>query len=783
MASRDVAPEAITPPARRVWCPPARSPPGHVTPLATMSRPRVALAVLALVLVAAALRLAGSEQVFLGDDTVVFSFGDPYYQLRRGLFSFVSFPAVLQQDPYVAWPDGVGAPLPPLFHLLLAGAGRLFGDDVADFERAAALVGPVLGVLLLVPVLGATRLLAGPRTALAAGWLAAVLPVGVLSSAVGNADYHAFVTLLGAGWLWGVLAVLGAEPGRQATATRPSRAALGVRPPRRELGAHVGVLAARTALLATWPGSLLYLGLAEGTLTVGEALQGRGRSLAHHAAGLAVSALAIAWLVSVSGRPLGGPWSAIGLSWLHVSALVAATAVTSGLAVWEAWRPSRRIAERVARLVVIGAAASSAVLVSTPVTAGLLAAGSFVQGADRWVAGNSEALPLFRLDPEGRRVAPVLLGGFAYLLPLLPVALLLRARAATRPGPLLALAAWVTVLGVLAASQLRYASELLPSFCIAAALLASEAVAWLAPRLGRGVARAATAALVVTLTLPGFAVIHGPRARGSLRVATGSEAAGDRALALPVGTLVRFAEEVRRLTPETAGFVEAGDRPDYGVLCEPNLGHTLLYAGRRPTPAGNFGPYVGPERFAQTERFYAAGSESEALALLDALRTPWVVTAEFGVPKPGMKRRLHDLDGRGSAGSPRLEHFRLVTEGPAGGLPLGTLFGIPGRPGSPPYKLFQRVPGALLEVEAPVGEEVTAQTVVATPLGRRFLHRARAVAGADGVARLRLPYATDTDLPARPDGPWRLRVGGRGLDLEVPEAAVVAGRRIRVPAP
>ena len=80
---------------------------------------------------------------------------------------------------------------------------------------------------------------------------------------------------------------------------------------------------------------------------------------------------------------------------------------------------------------------------------------------------------------------------------------------------------------------------------------------------------------------------------------------------------------------------------------------------------------------------------------------------------------------------------------------------------------------------------VTAEVEVSTPTGRRFHYRVSAVANDLGIATLRVPYATDTDSPTRPTGPYRVRFGERIRQVSVSDAdqmqAILAGadRRYR----
>jgi hypothetical protein len=257
---------------------------------------------------------------------------------------------------------------------------------------------------------------------------------------------------------------------------------------------------------------------------------------------------------------------------------------------------------------------------------------------------------------------------------------------------------------------------------------------------------------------------------------------GDPLAASPAGSLHRFAEAVRAATPETDGFANPVRRPAYGILCPPNVGHALRYTARRAMVIDNFGPYLDPPHFGAAHGFYVLGREERAVELMESLGAPYVVTMEYGPLLPAsVASRLQRRDGLATGEEPALARFRLITEGPAGGRALTELFGVPTPPGTVPYKLWQAVAGARVEVDARPGAEVEASLPIVTPAGRRFRYRTHALADADGIARLRLPYATDARHPARAAG--RLRVVADGVvrhvsvtDRDVLEGAVVAVR-------
>jgi len=150
--------------------------------------------------------------------------------------------------------------------------------------------------------------------------------------------------------------------------------------------------------------------------------------------------------------------------------------------------------------------------------------------------------------------------------------------------------------------------------------------------------------------------------------------------------------------------------------------------------------------------------------------------------------RLHAQDGVAEGVEPStLEHFRLVTEQPAGGLSIGALFGGERAP-QIPYKLFEIVAGAVIEVAAAADEPVTARLTIRTPTGRSIRYRSSARAGIDGIARIRVPYATGDGsrtaaLPvARAVGPYRVEVGDRVHRVEISEQDIQRGGVIRIGA-
>jgi asparagine N-glycosylation enzyme membrane subunit Stt3 len=723
-----------------------------------MRRHTTAALLLVVVACGAAVRALPWPEVFLGD-AVVFPVGDTYYHLRRAEFGLAHPGQLLLFDPLVNHPDGAWIPWPPLHTLLLGATATLLGGSKQALEQAAAWYPVAIGALTSVPVFGATRVIAGPGTALLAAAIAALLPAGVTYSELGNADHHCSVAFFGAVWLWGALLALRTQPP----------------PPRR--AAQLALAIGRLGVVFTWPGSTLYLLLADGAWVGVAILRGRRTSLRDAALGLVASACLTAAVVPRLGPPVGGWYSTLALSFLQPAAMLALAIVALASERLEARAPDRGIARRAVRAAALSIAVGAALLALPGLIPSLREAAGFVGKGDVWAMLNAEQRPLVEWGHPAGLLRPLwFYGGFGYAIPLLPIGALLWARDPRHRDAALVLAIWTAGFGALALSQLRYGSDFAPSAAVGFALLAALA--------GRPFARPRTARIAVAVAaLIGIGPLvaqYALQARAAIATRRALEATPDPLLATAAGTLTRFATELRAATPETDGYFDATASPAYGVLTPANVGHLIHYVSHRATPSDNFGPYSGSSHFLRAQRFFHVRSEKRAAAIADALGARYVVTVEYGpAVNEGTTQRLHREDGRELPGQPRWELFRLVTEGPRGGRPLTDLYGGAAVPGIAPYKLFERVVGAQLEIEAGPGTPVEASVDVTTPLGRTFRYVAHAAAADDGVARMRVPYASDPSTPVRV-GRWRVHSGDASIDVDVPESAVLRGESVRV---
>ncbi len=735
--------------------------------------PATLFSILLIAVVALLVRSLHFPAVFLGDGEVLLAIRDASIHARRALFSFVNFPAVLDWDPYLAYPSGAPVPMPPLYDWTLAAVARAFGDSLSVFEHVAAWFSPVLAALTVLPVYAGGRVVGGRGVGLGAAAIFALLPVSVIRSRIGDPDHHAAVALLVA-----VFVLLTLQQTRCRFAG--CRLVWGS-------AAHALTVA---ALALVWSGSLFYIALGEGILFLAGALRAdRSLLLGQSAAAAAAAAMVAPWVV-VAATPIGGPFSATTLSWLHIAALTGVALVAGALALGEAWRPSQGTAARLLRSASVVGAGLALFLAILPISSALGTGLSFLAKGDSWAAGNIEQQPLFNWTASGlaQVVAPALLryGYFAYAIPLAGLAALARARNRPVRVPALCLAGWILVVGTMAVLQTRFGSDFAPIASIGFALLLGEFRNVLPRAVPRPVASSLALLASAGLLWPGAMATYLRKVPGatSRLIRPGGEPPPGDAYVNPSHALVDFLRMVRHVTPETSGYFDPEETPEYGVLIHPGYGHLMSYVGRRPTPAGNFGPYLDSEKYASVTRFFRSRSVREALAIADRLSVRYVVTRDHQTLRPGeFEHLLHRHDGSWRFGWTHAERLRLIIEGPEGGWPLQASFPREAPPGVVAYKLFELVKGAVFEVRGDPGVPIRAEVSVVTPMGRRFEYRATTSIGADGIARLRVPYATETSEPTKPEGPYRVWIEAVEIRVRVTDAEVREGALIQLAVP
>jgi dolichyl-diphosphooligosaccharide--protein glycosyltransferase len=746
------------------------------TPLPVHPRLRSAAIPAAILLVALLVRLAPWGDVFGETGVHLIGDSDPHYHVLRAERWLRGEPGAPWRDPALDWPHGANVPWPPLFDGLIAAVARaVWGPAPQRQEIAAAAVflPLIFGVALVALVASLGRRILGGRAGWVAAALVAVLPAATEQTKLGRPDQHCAELVLFAAILLAFLASL--RPGQ---AWRRSAIAL----------ALLGPVA-----FWTWMGSALLLLVPLLTVAALHVLESRDeepttnalRSLA--AGGLGGAAL-LAGSLMLSGRGAAlASGATTGVGGLQVAMLAGAGAFPALLLFARRQRAAptplcRRAAELTAAVAV-----PAAILAAVPaLRAGILGGFVALGAANAWYEQIQEFRPLVHLwvRPLGGDLLSVLRGyGLAPILAVVGVrSIFVGMRAAPERRPFVLTLA--IALGLLVPATLlrrRFGSYAVIPIAVAAEagirLLASRIAAratGVGARLGERTIVGLVAAVVLAPALP-------------------EHLAPDQPLA---------SEEEAAL----AWMATAPVRRDREAVLSPwTYGHFIQYFCDRPVVSSPFGSEAGPRALQDTASFWFATTGRAAEAILTQRRVGLILLAnvplqpinQFGHAPPGtpqpfdlfydlvegmtvdprpsylalVPNRLFFDDGRGTDAWPPLDGFRLLYESP---------MTSPGEPlHERQWKVFEPVAGARLVVRAAPGTEVRASTALLANTGRSFDWEVTANASADGVARLRLPYASGPNGAVQA-GPWVVTDGGGSATLVVHEAEVLAGREREV---
>lgn len=701
--------------------------------------------VLLLLLAAIALlaRSLGYPGVFMDDGTVVLAFDDSSYHARLVHEAVANFPVVRSFDPLLNHPDGARVPWPPLYDWLLALVAWLFGGGPFLTDRVLAWASPVFGVLAVVPIYFGARSLVGRVWSLVAVALYALIPITVMYARLGNPDHHAWLAMLSASYLALSFAAIGPD---KTTAGRAAAA----------------LIAVRLLVVLSWSGSLLYLALGEGALLLAALVGGRAEVLRRQGIGAVVACACVAAFVSLLERPLGGWLSASALSGMHVLFFAGLATVVGGVVYSDVRWPSDRWLVRLLRASGVAVSFVAVALLSASVREGLLPALQYVSVSEGFI-GNPEQFPVYMWMRSGfERQIPgsfTYYGAFALVLPLCPLGAIAALRDRERAAQALILLVWSVPLCVLAVLQLRWGNDFAPAavtgFALGCGLLWDRA-----RRVGGGASKALRAVIVacVIALIASVGATHLPKLEYWVALKAGT---AENRLAPPAVGMTRFAHRVKEALAE-----RRGDSTEVvSVLASPRYGHLLHYVAGTATPADNFGPQFNPTRYDEVLRFLGVRREAKAVEIARRLASNYVMTDRpAGRAKDLIVVRLHRDDGSASGAGRGLGHFRLIAEGRAD----DALQGASGY--DAPYKLFEVVEGAILDVGGEPESRATAEVLVRTKAGRGFTWRTTARVAGNGRALLHVPYASA----------YRVTANHSQRLVEVSEEAVLRGSTIRV---
>lgn len=680
---------------------------------------------------------------------------DSLHQLRRieGVFQGGLPPA--EFDAELSWPEGSAIPAPPYYPIVAWSLLAPFAPADAELRRtwleeSACTLPALFGVLAAIVVTLSALELVGLAGAAFVGVCFAVAPGAVHYACVGNGDYQSWSLLLAVLQLGGLTSVLRRGVLERSSAWRSGLA----------LGALQGLA------IGSWTPALIVLVLVDGVLALGlrvhtgkRRLAGLpGFGLALHLGALAVLAPALAsspWRTS-------DPWQVVNLSWFHATYLSAGALVFAPLLL-----KSKRFARPSYVWIVattLGAAALVALVFDVGPGAALREAFSWAGAENTFMAQVAESAPLVGAGAWSKLV--LYLGYSALLAPLFAFAWVWRAWRAGR----LEWAPWcaaLLVFGPLAALQMRFAEFVVAPIALAVAVLCSElrTPAWLAK-----------------WPQPLLALVAALGALGTYF--EGVRSTLERAIDAPPFTDSLAKRSARGMS----NWLRANSKPGAAVMASWSYGQLIQWAAERPVVASNYGHYTGEQAFLDSFRFFGAQDSAQAEALLQRrdvryvlvtsdLERQWpTIVAALGLADDAQQRD-HSVCARLLGYGEPLEFVRIVR---------ASIMPDPKRapPGVkspwPSGFVYERVAGAWIEAHGHAG----ARLDITLPLKageHAFRYSKSAVADANGVARVRIPYATERVGEVAPTGPLVVRFEGASSSLKVQREAVRNGLTVVLP--
>jgi hypothetical protein len=745
---------------------------------------------------------------------------DGLYHTRRVERIFEEGYPAAAEDHLLNFPHGAPIPWPPYYEVLCHRLLSPFAPSEPQQRRIfleqwmarLPFFFGLLSIALLVwtagrstlsdpPRVGSNQSFTTPARGLLAGLMLALSYGAAHYSPLGVGDHHAWVSLLTL-----LMFVLISAGMRDEVLDRPSRAGI--------YGLTAGVVGG--VLLGTWVASLMFIlmvQLAFGVLLLRQRNHARA-GLAAMGSGFHVAALAVV-LPAVYQSPWleEFPWMVVNLSWFHPLQLALGALVFLPIHRNANGGKLHPLALPISILVAILLVTAAGIGPGAGIREGM----SWVSRADEFMSGIAESEPLMNAEAWTWIGLGLLLLPFAWLQ-------MLRSAWQKRQAQ-----HWVWVMAVpllllQALTQRRFSEALAAPM---AWVIAWAVFEWLRPWVGAGAKHAARASARQMAT--GF---------------TAAIAIGFAANALTVPTMASPFGAEREAEPLHSAYREVyewiGDQPlldvQESVLATWDQGHSIEWLTGRGSVATNFGTYVGEDSYRDPSRFFLGNDFAAAEQILQQRKTRYVVRTsqlplamdaisralqndevfvESFTNKKGQKRDrltrrwfqsmaailwmplppsdpqnpvvglgMGDPDGP-SRSKPPVDFMRLVHLSP---VPDGD----PRHGGMtyPAAAVWEYVPGARVQTQLQNGELLVVDIKATMTFGEQsllsFQYLSTAAPSADGIAELRIPYATEANANGGSlfihEAEYRVETADgsaiRSGSLGIAEAAVLQGNTI-----
>jgi dolichyl-diphosphooligosaccharide--protein glycosyltransferase len=790
-----------------------------VRPTFPLKLDRTAALLSAVLLLALAIRLLPLTFDISGGH-VIFSEFDPYYHMRRIVYTVAHFPFVNGFDSYVNYPYGYGISWPPLFDLIAASLSLIVGlgsPGRFTVEVVSAAVPVILGLLSILLLYYIVKDALGKNAALLASLFMAILPAASFRTSFGFTDHHAlevFISL--AMYLCFTRAVTYAGEDKLSLK----------RLARRPLAYAVLAGTAMAGMVFSWDGAPIFISVIVVYAFAQYAYDAFRREDTEYLTiiGAAASLVAAAIVMPfVMAGPAGQQFaiSAIYLSWFHIIYLLAVAlffVVMGGL--------SRAYAGMKAPWfsTVLTAAIGMALLLvaarfALPQFFEALEAGiEFLMGQGNVLVTIVEVEPLFSNNGQFSYEIPwvyLSTGGLLAVLGLI-VYLLTRQWKGLKNAEAFLLV-WTLIVLALGLLQKRFIYLLAVNVAVFAGFAIYKALdmAGFFQVLDDGKAdsrRRSQHSREASITPPVVAVVIVSAVAvlgimiSPVALPTSPDALGD----WYAHDWDQACQWVNDHTPETSYAYSAdnGTHPEYGVMCWWDYGNFILYRAERPAVANNFQTGV-----ADAAHFFVAQDEASASAIMDKRNAKYVmVDYRMGSPWGGVANGVFENMPYLAGEDPDSYHMSYLMPVPYGskrmidssdkyyGSMYSRLFnadGLGGRDGlgydanglqryrliyatqgNDPVKVFEYVKGATIKGMASPGARLELRIDVAMPEANST-YRSSTTADQAGAYTFTVPYPTSWAAGIVTTGPaYTISSGTSSVEVQVPATAADRGEAV-----
>ncbi len=785
---------------------------------------RTTLLLGAILLLALIIRLLPITYSIVGGH-VNFAEFDPYYHMRRIVYTVQHFPSVNSFDSYVNYPYGYVVGWPPLFDIIAATFSLIVGlgsPSRFTIEIASSIVPMIMGLLSIVAAYYLVKDAINERAALLVSLFMAIMLGSVYTQVFAYVGHHV-LEVLGALVLY-LLFMRGVS---NAHGEKMSFSNLLDHKKPLAYAALAGV--AMAALIFSWDGAVVYIGVIAAYAFMQYAYDAFTKERSEYLTAVGAVASAVAFVIVTpfavfSGAGRSFTFSFVYLSWFHIIFLLSMALFFVVLGALYKATLARKYPWYISMIAVIVLiiAAIAGIWLELPGLFNTLMDGvQFLTGGSSVLSAIQEIEPLFYSGGQLSMDVPWTYFSTAGLMAILGlftfVAVKLTDKKLTNAE--IFLLVWTVIVLILGVMQQRFVYLLAASVAIFAGYFVYQAfelsglfnVLGLekvpAGRKGQSAKGKSSSAAVITPPMVAVLIV------AALALSPIIWTTISYNLSNPYYYTTDWNEAcqwVNAHTPVTsyAYSADQGTHPEYGIMSWWDYGNYILYEAERPAVANNFQTGV-----VDSANFFIAQDEASADAIMDKLNARYVMLDDrqgsswAGVPD-GIFENMPNLAGDDSDsyhmsyvmpvpdGSDRVLdgsdkyyntiYSRLFNGDGLGGMdPLGIDQSGLGHyrllyetQGIDPVKVFQYVKGATINGTASPGAIVDISLNVSTPDGNETYY-STTTSDTGGAYSFTVPYPTSGLSGVVQTGPaYTISSGTSSISVQVSEEATDNGETV-----